>query len=72
MTSQLLWRYKLDKLSKEERHAFLEGFEHCALFSYKYMNQEGVRKLKQIIRCTKLVLEEYEISETFREKEDIE
>ena len=56
--------------TKEERHAFLDGFEQCAGFAYKYMDSEGRDKLKYIIRSVKVVIEEYEISQEYDKKED--
>lgn len=56
------------KRTTKERHAFLEGYEECAKFAFTYMSEEGIKKLKEIIKATKIILKEYERTED-REEE---
>lgn len=51
---------ELKRRTKEEKLAYIDGFEQCAGFAYKYMDREGKEKLKYIIRSVKRILmEEY-------------
>ena len=47
--------------TKEERRAFMDGYEECARFVDKYITEEARAKLKYIIRMVNLALacEEY-------------